>query len=285
MDEWFRETRNTRIVLCQPCDDPLLHNSVWVGVWKTSYQPSIFTATNSACSRIGLMRKVWNHGSVGTNGACQPDSLCLVLHHLSKDWFWEGMPVDTAAPFVAQMADADPPLAVAMAALQQKIASLEKTIASLEKTIQDADKEMERKGRDCEYQAKVLGPKDEQLAKMREEKIILLRQQSRTQEGTPRPVCALPTTRCLVCIVEIMHHWFSLTLIVQLVTLAPYGHSYLSHQATTSSIHFKYFHGLKCPAVIALVDTLSIRRTSLVLCHAQTTHAPCPLLERPTVHA
>jgi len=42
-------------------------------------------------------------GSAGTNGACQPDSFCLVLHHLSRDWFWEGMPVDTAAPFVAQM--------------------------------------------------------------------------------------------------------------------------------------------------------------------------------------
>jgi hypothetical protein len=59
MDEWFKETRNTRIALCQPCD-PLLHNSAWVGVGKTSYQPSIFTATNnSACSRIGLMREVW----------------------------------------------------------------------------------------------------------------------------------------------------------------------------------------------------------------------------------
>ena len=36
-------------------------------------------------------------------------------------------------------------------------------------------------------------------------------------------------------------------------------HSYWSHQATISSIHFKHFHGLKCPAVIALVDTLNIR--------------------------
>jgi hypothetical protein len=145
------------------------------------------------------------------------DSFCLVLHHLSRDWFWEGMPVDTAAPFVEQMADADKPLAEAMAALQQKI-------ASLEKKIQDADEEMERKGRDFEYRAQVLRPKDEQLAKLREKENILLQQQSRTQEGTPRPVCALPTTRCLVCIVELMHHWFSLTLIVQLVTLAPYGH-------------------------------------------------------------
>jgi hypothetical protein len=59
MDEWIIESSNTRIVLCQPCDDPLLHDSVWVGVGKTSYQPSIFTATSSAYSRIGLMRKVW----------------------------------------------------------------------------------------------------------------------------------------------------------------------------------------------------------------------------------
>jgi hypothetical protein len=194
------------------------------------------------------------------------------------DWFWEGMPVDTAAPFVAQMADADPPVAETMAELQRKI-------ASLEEGIQEADREMKDNGRDVEHRAQALKLDKELLVKMREEKIILLQQQSRAQEGTPRPVCALPTTRCLVRIVEIMHHWFSQTLIVQLVTLAPYGHSYLSHQATTSSIHFQYFHGLKCPAVIALVDTLNIRRTSLVLCHAQTTHAPCPLLERPTVHA
>jgi hypothetical protein len=145
-------------------------------------------------------------GIVGTNGACQPDSFCLVLHHLIRDWSWEGMPVDTAAAFVAQMADADPPLAEPMATLQQKI-------NSLEKTIQDTDEELKRKGRDFEYRAQV-------LKEMREEKVILLRQVLRTQEGTPRPVCALPTTRCLVCIVEIMLHWFSQTLIVQLVTLA-----------------------------------------------------------------
>jgi hypothetical protein len=154
------------------------------------------------------------------------------------------MPVDTAAPFVAQMADADQPLAEAMT-LQQKI-------ASLEKTIQDADEELKRCGMQLPERLAALKPDKELLVKMREEKVILLQQQSRTQEGTPRPVCALPTTRCLVRIVEIMHHLFSLTLTLQLVTLAPYGHSYLSHQATTSSIHFQYFHGLKCPAVIAL---------------------------------
>jgi hypothetical protein len=176
------------------------------------------------------------------------------------------------------MADADPPLAETMAALQRKI-------ASLEEAIQEADQEMKENGRDFEHRAQALKPDKEQLVKLQEKENILLQQQSRTQEGTPRPVCALPTTRCLVCIVELMHHWFSLTLIVHLVTLAPYGHSYLSHQATTSSIHFEAKHVLNCPAVIALVDTLNIRRTSLVLCHAQTTHAPCPLLERPTAHA
>jgi hypothetical protein len=161
-----------------------------------------------------------------------------------------GMPVDTAAPVVAQMADADPPLAETMAALRGEIA-LHKT------TIQEADKEMMKKGRDFEYRAQVLKPKEEQLVKLQEQLVELERQkritmelQLRTQEGTPRPVCALPTTRCLVRIVEIMHPWFSLTLIVQLVTLAPYGHSYLSHQATTSSIHFQYFHGLKCPTLV-----------------------------------
>jgi len=219
MDEWFRETRNARIVLCQPCD-PLLHNSVWVGVGKTSYQPLIFTATNSACSRIGLMRKVWMEVWEQT-GHASPivsvlDSFCLVLHHLSRDWFWEGMPVDTAAPFVEQMADADKPLAEAMAALQQKI-------ASLEKKIQDADEEMKRDGVKVLDRLAALKSDKDEVVKLREKENILLQQQSRTQEGTPRPVCALPTTRCLVCIVEIMHHWFSLTLIVQLVTLAPSG--------------------------------------------------------------
>ena len=159
---------------------------------------------------------------MGTNGACQPDSFCLVLHHLIRDWSWEGMPVDTAAPFVAQMADADPPLAEPMATLQQKI-------ASLEKTIQDADEELKRCGMQLPERLAALKQDKELLVKMREEKVILLQQQSRTQEGAPRPVCALPNTRCLVCIVELMHHWFSLTLIVQLVTLAPYGHSYLPH--------------------------------------------------------
>jgi hypothetical protein len=202
-------------------------------------------------------------GIVGTNGACQPDSFCLVLHHLIRDWSWEGMPVDTAALFVAQMADADPPLAEMIAALQQKI-------ASLEKTIQDENEEMKSEGVKALERLAALKQDKELLAKMREEKVILLQQQSRTQEGAPRPVCALPNTRCLVCIVELMHHWFSLTLIVQLVMLAPYGHSNMSHRATTSSIQFQYFHGLKCPVVIALVDTLNIRRTSLVLCHTCT---------------
>ena len=115
-----------------------------------------------------------------------------------------GMPVDTAAPVVAQMADADPPLAEMIAALEQKI-------ASLEKTIQDENEEMKSQGVKALDRLAALKSKNEQLAKMREEKVILLQQQSRTQEGTPRPVCALPTTRCLVRIVEIMHQWFSLT--------------------------------------------------------------------------
>jgi hypothetical protein len=197
---------------------------------------------------------------------------CIFLSCIASSEVWEGMPVDTASPVVAQMADADPPLAETMAVLQRKI-------ASLEEAIQEADQEMKGNDRDFEYRARVLRPKEEQLAKMREEKVILLQQQSRTQQGTPRSRCALPTTRCLVCIVELMYHWFSLTLIGHTRSLS------LSHQATTSFIHFEAKHGLNCPAVIALVDTLNIRRTSLVLCHAQTTHAPCPLLERPTVHA
>ena len=121
------------------------------------------------------------------------------------------------------------------------MAELQRKIAYLEKAIQDADQEMIHKGRDFEHRAQALKSKEELLVKLREKENILLQQQSRTQEGTPRPVCALPNTRCLVCIVQLMHHWFGLTLIVQLVTLAPYEHSYLSYQATTSSIHFQYF--------------------------------------------
>jgi chromosome segregation ATPase len=109
------------------------------------------------------------------------------------------MPVDTAAPFVAQMADAEQPLAEAMAALQQKI-------ASLERTIQDENDELKGHGMQLPERLAALKPKEEQLAKLREKENILLQQQSRTQEGTPRPVCALPNTRCLVCIVELMHH-------------------------------------------------------------------------------
>ena len=132
------------------------------------------------------------------------------------------MPVDTAAPFVAQMADADP-----------RMATLQRKIASLEKTIQDVDDEMKREGvKVLDRLAALKSDKDqlvklqEQLVELERQKRITMEQQLRTQEGTPRPVCALPTTRCLVCIVELMYHWFSLTLILQLVTLAPYGHSF-----------------------------------------------------------
>ena len=163
---------------------------------------------------------------MGTNGACLPDLFCLALHRLRRDWVWEGMPVDTAAPFVAQMADADPPLAETMATLQRKI-------ASLEKTIEDMDDEMKREGVKLLQRLAALKSDKDKLVKLQDQLVELERQkritmelQLRTQQGTPRSRCALPTTRYLVRIVEIMHHLFSLTLILQLVTLAPYGHSF-----------------------------------------------------------
>jgi hypothetical protein len=87
------------------------------------------------------------------------------------------MPVDTAAPVVAQMADADPPLE-AMAVLQRKI-------ASLEKTIQDENEELNGYGMQLPDRLAALKPKEEQLAQLREKEIILLQQQLRTREGTP----------------------------------------------------------------------------------------------------
>jgi hypothetical protein len=173
-------------ILVLYCVNRAIHCFITVCVWvsgrrHTSHQSSLLPTL--LLSHRPHEKGV--DGSVWTNGACQPDSFCLALHYLGRDWVWEGMPVDTAAPFVAQMADADPPLAETMATLQRKI-------RSLEETIEKGNDELERKGHDFEYRAQILKPKEEQLVQMRKQlveleiqKRITMEQQLRTQEGTP----------------------------------------------------------------------------------------------------